>query len=112
MPMEVKVTDMKLSLAPETPWHMEQLRVNTCWARTRLSADASIGFGIRASTLGCRLGGAKGHRFIGEGDCALGSQEPRRFLGAVGLLVVHLRENVHGIAARRAGEGNGPEYDQ
>ena len=49
--MEVKVTDMKLSLAPVTPWHMEQLRVNTCWPRTKLSADASIGFGItRAST--------------------------------------------------------------
>ena len=62
--------------------------------------------------LGCRLGGAKGHRFIGERDCTLGSQEPRRFLGAVGLLVVHLRENVHGIAARRAGEGHGAEYDQ
>ena len=62
-------------------------------------------------TLGCRLGGAKGHRLIGKGDCTLGSQEPRRFLGAVGLLVVHLRENVHGIAARRAGEGHGAEYD-
>ena len=68
-----------------------------------------MGFSMVVYGVGMDLG-EEGYVLAGDGNGAGGGHQAGRLLGVMGGLVVHLVEDVHGIAALGAADANEPGY--